>query len=216
MRRGEFRPTAYRGLQRLPAGNERGVALLTVMLLMLILTVLGLASVTVSGLENHMAGMTRSTEAAAIAAESCIGTAVNIIQQTIDAGSLPAGFLSDATPAGPVPQANGSTLNREILGQLNNNLDAADGPGASPNLVMIVNNHTVNGDLDRLYTKARAGNAMQMFGGYDGTGSGSAGTGIDIIYRIDCVAKSSLGGTRSRVSAVYACTSTGETCQKQI
>ena len=67
-----------RVLPRLPEGDQRGVALLTVLLLMMILTVLGLMSVTVSGLENHMAGLTKSTEVAAIAAESCIGTAVNI------------------------------------------------------------------------------------------------------------------------------------------
>lgn len=205
-----------RVLQRLVASNQRGVALMTVLFLMLIMTVLGLAAVTVSGLENNMAGLTRKTEAAAIAAESCIGTAVNIIQQTIDQGSLPTAFLSDATPAGPVPQTNGVTLNREILGQSDNNLDAADGTGAVPNLVMSVDNYAVTGDLDRLYTKARAGTAMQMFGGYDGPGSGSAAGGIDILYRVDCVAKSSLGGTKSRVTAVYSCTSTGESCQKKI
>jgi len=202
--------------QRWRADDQRGVALMTVLFLMLIVTVLGLAAVTVSGLENNMAGLTRNTEAAAIAAESCIGTAVNIIQQTIDQGSLPPTFLSDATPAGPVPQANSVTLNREILGQSDNNVDAAEGTGAAPNLVLSVNNYTVNGDLDRLYTKARAGTAMQMFGAYDGPGSGSAAGGIDIIYRIDCVAKSNLGATKSRVTAVYACTSTGESCQKKI
>ena len=205
-----------RVLPRLPEGDQRGVALLTVLLLMMILTVLGLMSVTVSGLENHMAGLTKSTEVAAIAAESCIGTAVNIIQQTIDEGSLPTAFLSDATPPGPVPQANSVLLNREIMGQSDNNPDSAEGAGAAPNLVLSINNHTVNGDLDRLYTKARAGTAIQMSGGYDGTGSGSASGGIDIIYRIDCVAKSSLGRTTSRVTAVYACTSTGESCQKKI
>lgn len=205
-----------RVLQRSLASNQRGVALMTVLFLMLIMTVLGLAAVTVSGLENNMAGLTRNTETAAIAAESCIGTAVNIIQQTIDQGSLPATFLSDATPAGPVPQLNSVTLNQEILGQSDNNLDAADGTGAVPNLVMSVNSYTVNGDLDRLYTKARAGTAMQMFGGYDGPGSGSAAGGIDILYRINCVAKSSLGSTKSRVTAVYSCTSTGESCQKKI
>lgn len=205
-----------RVLHRPPSDNQRGIALMTVLFLMLILTVLGLASVTVSGLENNMAGLTRNTETAAIAAESCIGTAVNIIQQTIDHGSLPAAFLNDATPAGPVPQANEVTLNQEILGQSDNNLDAAEGAGALPNLVMSVNGYTVNGDLDRLYAKARAGTAMQMSGGYDGPGSGSAAGGIDIIYRIDCVAKSSLGSTKSRVTAVYSCTSTGESCQKKI
>ena len=75
--------------------NELGIALLTVFLMILLLTVLGIAAITITGLENRMAGFFRTTEAAATAAQSCEGTAANIIQQTIvPPGQLPAGFLS--------------------------------------------------------------------------------------------------------------------------
>jgi Tfp pilus assembly protein PilX len=196
--------------------NQQGIALLTVMLLMLILTVLGVAAVTMSGLENRMAGLQRTGEAAATAAESCLGTAVNIIQQTIDGGSLPAAFLSNADPPGPVPQANSAVLNQEIMGQLDNNADVPDGGGAVPNIVQGIGTYTVNGDIDRLYAKGKAGSGMQMFGGYEGTGGGAAAGGVEILYRVNCVARNVATGTSSRITAVYACTTTGESCQKKL
>ncbi len=195
------------------AANQNGLALLTVMLLMLIMTVIGIGAITVTGLENRMAGYLRTGEAAASAAESCLGTGVNVIQQTIDQGSLPAAFLDNAAPAGPVPQANGPTLNQEIMGQSDNNVDVAT---VVPNMVATMNTFTVRGDIDRLYAKAKAGGSLQFAAGYEGTAGGAAGGGIDIFYRLNCVASNVATGTSSRIVAVYACTATGESCQKKI
>lgn len=195
------------------AVNQNGLALLTVMLLMLIMTVIGIGAITVTGLENRMAGYLRTGEAAASAAESCLGTGVNVIQQTIDQGSLPAAFLDNAAPAGPVPQANGPTLNQEIMGQSDNNADVAS---VVPNTVATMNTFTVRGDIDRLYAKAKAGGSLQFAAGYEGTAGGAAGGGIDIFYRLNCVASNVATGTSSRIVGVYACTATGESCQKKI
>ena len=195
------------------AANQNGLALLTVMLLMLIMTVIGIGAITVTGLENRMAGYLRTGEAAASAAESCLGTGVNVIQQTIDQGSLPAAFLDNAAPAGPVPQANGPTLDQEIMGQSDNNADVAT---VIPNTVATMNTFTVRGDIDRLYAKGKAGGSLQFAAGYEGTAGGAAGGGIDIFYRINCLASNVATGTNSRITAVYACTATGESCQKKI
>ena len=71
--------------------NQQGIALLTVMLMLMILTILGIASITVTSMENRMAGFFRSTEAVVAAADSCEGLAANIIQQTLSPpGVLPA------------------------------------------------------------------------------------------------------------------------------
>lgn len=194
--------------------NERGVAMMTVVLIMLMMTVLGLSALTVTGMENRMAGFAMRTESATTAAESCVGTSVNIIQQTIDQGALPAAFLASATPVGPVPVSNSTVLNQEILGQSDRNPDSPTGTGAAPNLVLTVNNYTVNGDIDRLYAKAKSGSGMQMFAAHDGIGAGTPSGGIDIYYRLDCVATNAATGTTARVSAVYACTASGDSCQK--
>ena len=56
--------------------DERGVSFMTVMILTLMTGVLGVAALTMTGLENSMAGAVRMVEEGTHAAESCIGTAV--------------------------------------------------------------------------------------------------------------------------------------------
>lgn len=143
------------------ADDQRGIALLTVVMAMLIMTVLGIAALTVSGLENNIAGIQRRTEAASIAVESCVGTAANIIGQTIMAASLPTAFKDTATPAGPVPASNFSTLNSEIMGQSDNN---TDDPAANPNITMQVGPYSVTGDIDRLFARDFRRSAGVRFG----------------------------------------------------
>jgi Tfp pilus assembly protein PilX len=183
------------------------------MLLLVALTVIGIAAITVTSLENRMAGFERTAESGATAAEACLGTAVRIIQQTIDNAQLPAEFLDDKNPPGPVPAANAATLQQEIMGQLDNNADAFT---TAPNTLTVVSGFTVRGDIDRLYAKPKAGGSLQFAAGYEGTAGGAAGGGVDIMYRIDCSASSALTGTNSRITAVYACTATGESCQRKI
>ena len=47
--------------RRSRAVNEQGVAMLTVLLIMLMMTVLGVAALTVTGFESRMAGFATST-----------------------------------------------------------------------------------------------------------------------------------------------------------
>lgn len=204
------------------SGDELGIALLTVMLLLLILTVLGLAAITVTGLETRMAGFSSSTEAAAAAAESCAGAGVNIVSQTLDLGALPTSYVvggSGATnPVVPANAENASTfppsLTQEIYGQADNNGDAPLGSSALPDLSFMVGSYAVAGDIDRLYVTQKAGSGLQYAGGYGGLGEGGGGS-EDVFYRIDCQATNVATGTTSRVLAVYACLRTGETCQKK-
>jgi Tfp pilus assembly protein PilX len=195
--------------------SQNGIALVTVMLVMVIMTVIGIAAITVTGLENRMAGFQRTGEAAATAAESCVSTSVNIIQQVIDLGGVPDEFLStQPTNPGPVPSiAQQTLLKNEIMGQSDNN---SDDPNVAPNIILSLGAFTVNGDIDRLYAKPKTGAAMQFASGYEGMAGGAAGGGVDIMYRITCATTNLNTGTTSQISAVYACTATGESCQRKI
>ena len=198
--------------------DEQGMALLTVMILVLILTVLGVSAMTVTGLENRIAGFQRTTEVAADAAESCLSTSVKIIQQTIDAGTVPAAVV---TATGPVPTgaetAANPSLTMEILGQSDNHADTVTGAGAmGPDYDQTVNGYSVKGDIDRLYVQAKAGSGMQFAAGYEGVGSGSASGGADVLYRVDCRATLTATGTESRIVGVYACTLNGDSCQRKL
>jgi len=189
--------------------NEHGVAMITVLLIMVIMTVIGIAGITVTALENRIAGFQRTGEAAATAAESCVGTAVNVIMQSIPLSALPDAFK--ASNGGPVPDANAPTVAQEIFGQLDNNADSVT--DVVPNLQMAIGGYTVNGDLDRLYAKVRTGSAIEFASGYDGSPGGG---GVDIIYRIDCMATNAATSTNSRITAIYACAVQGDSCQRKI
>jgi len=198
-------------------GNDRGMAMLTVMMVLLMLTVLGIAAITVSGLGNTMAGLQRTMEASANAAESCMGTGANIIQQVFlpeNGSQIPAALLDNSSPPGPIPNGNKTVLENELIGNPENNTDQASGV---PNLVMpgTIGPYRVAGDIDRLYVKMRAGSGQQQFAAYDGAGVGAGSNGVDAYFRISCLATNVATGTESRISAIYACSLTGDGCQKQ-
>jgi len=190
--------------------GQQGIALLTVMLMLLILSILGIASITVTSMENRMAGFFRTTEAVVAAADSCEGLAANLIQQTLSPpGVLPTSFVA---PTGPVPAANATILWQEIIGSsplpspaptgtLAENY--ADSAATDPNFVMTnVAGFTVNGDIDRLYTHSKAG---------QGTGV----TSTEFVYRITCTATNATTGSSSTVTSVYGCLD-GDTCVKKV
>lgn len=203
-----------------PLGNERGVAMLTILMLMLILTVIGLASITSTSLDIKMAGGERMRESSLHAAEACMSSAVQIIQQTLQGSAIPATL----TVGGANPALSTSPLQAEILGQSDNNPDTADPSvaGVAANAVLSIPSaasptFTVNMDIDRLYAKAKAGGSLQFAAGYEGSAAGAAGGGIEIFYRIDCYARSMSGlTTKGRITGVYACVATGDTCQRKV
>ncbi len=186
--------------------DERGVAFMTVMMLTLMTGVLGVAALTMTGLENSMAGAVRMVEEGTHAAESCVGTAVRVINAAIDDPSMAGPALAVVAPQGPVPALNAAFLSQEINGSLRNNPDVAVGAGNSPNLTMNVNNYTINGDIDFLYSKQKAG---------DNAGD-AEGLSINQFYRVDCTAANAATGATSRVIVVFDCLQkTGEGCTKR-
>ncbi|NOT96890.1 MAG: hypothetical protein HOP00_11360 [Nitrospira sp.] len=203
--------------ERSHVGSEQGIALLTVVLLLVIMTALGIAAITATGLENRMAGFGTSMETAGIAAESCLGTSVNVLQRALDDGEVAAAFSPSPVPAASL--AGPPTLSAEIRGEVGAEADpdAPNGVGAAgPDIVLSLPPYTVNGDIDRLYVKAKSGSGLQFAGAYEGTGSSAASGGVEIFYRINCVATNTATGTASPVTAVYACTLSGESCQRQL
>ena len=199
--------------------GDEGIALITTLVILLIMTVLGVGAVAVTGLENRIAGFQRTGESATSAAESCVGTSVNIIQQTLATNTLtvPPAFVSATGPVLTSAEvAVNPSLSMEISGSSDNDIDVVTGVGAAgPDYSLQINGYTVRGDIDRLYLMGKAGSGMQFAAGYEGAGSGTAGGGADIVYRIDCLATLPTVGTESRVVAIYACTLNGQ-CQKKI
>ena len=171
--------------------DERGTSFMTVMMIMLMTGSLGVAALTMTGLENSMAGAIRMVEEGTDAAEACVGMSVNVIQRSVDSpNGLPAMFVG---PLGPVPAASKDRTYDEIIGipfSIRNNPDVAVGGALPPNITMTVNNYLVNGDIDFLYSKPRAGSDPDT---------------LDFFYRVDCTAANAATGATSRVIAVFDC-----------
>ena len=184
-----------------PHRGEEGIALVTTLVILLIMTVMGVGAVAVTALENRIAGFQRTGESATSAAESCVGTSVNIIKQTLVAGAVPATFY--ATANDPVPSAAetaATSLTKEIIGQAPNDSDTVTNTGATgPDYRQQINGYDVKGDIDFLYQMTKPGSQQD---------SESQG-GVDYMYRIDCRATLTAVGAESRVVSIYACTFNG-------
>lgn len=200
------------------ATDERGFALLGVFVTLLVMTVLGIAGLTMTGLENRMAGFAGTSDAAMAAAESCAGTAANVIDQVIALGEVPTAYIVGGTgalnPVVPWNAENAATpsLTQEIRDESGtgaNNPDIAIGAGASPDIQFNVGPMTVVGDIDRLYIRYPQGCGLEFQA--EGSSSGCA----EIIYRVDCQAQNVATGIISRTTATYACRMNKDTCQKK-
>lgn len=188
------------------SGDEQGTSFMTVMLLMLVIGALGVAALTMTGLENSMAGAVRMVEEGTDAAEACVGSAVRAIRLTIDDPQMTGPAAALIEPQGPVPVSNQAVFSQEINGTLRNNADLAVGTPSAPNLVMNVNGYTVNGDIDFLYSKRRTGSDF----------ADDDKPTYDQYYRVDCVAANAATGATSRVIVTFDClNTTGEGCVKR-
>lgn len=210
--------------------RQEGVAMLTVLMLTIILTVIGLAAITTTTLDMKMAGGERLRESSTSAAESCMSSGVQIIQQTLLTAAIPATLLPAAGTNPCIGTYNTTTgtctakalgtgagqnpLQAEIMGQSDGNTDSAV-PGGAPNAVLALPGYTVNMDIDRLYARPMSGGSLQFAAGAEGTGAAAS---IEIVYRIDCYGSAGAGATAtaSKISGVYACVATGESCQRKI
>src|SRR5438309_1202328 len=116
--------------QSLVLKREDGIAMLTVLMLTLILTVIGVAAMTSTSLDIKMAGGERVRESTVNAAEACMSSGVQIIQQTLANGAIPATLTgaganpSITLPLGTAPGQN--PLEAEVMGQSDANADSAD------------------------------------------------------------------------------------------
>ena len=203
--------------------DQRGVALLTGILLLMVMTVIGIASITLTGLENRLAGYVRAGEAATIAAESCLAVGVRTIEFTIRDSKVPDAILDSASPAGPVPDANKTVLMNEIMGATGYENSTDILPATYPNFNLgipspsqTLNNFVVQGDVDRLHAKAGSGSSTLMIQGYEGLGSGAASGGTEILYQVSCLATNAATNARSKVTAIYACKPVSDGCLRKI
>jgi hypothetical protein len=173
-------------------------------MLTVILTVIGIASLTTTSMDIRMAGGERMRDTSLNAAEACLSSGAQILQQAKgNAGFIPAAMLV----AGSNPVITPNPLDSEIRGTtgFENFPDSADPAvvGNTPNAVLTLPGFTITMDIDRLY--------QRLIPACDVAACAICCT--EFLYRIDCYAQNAATQTTGRVTGVYACV--GETCLKQ-
>ncbi len=176
--------------------DERGVSLITVMMVILIMTLMGISILSITGFERQISSSVSANEASVAAAEACVSTSANVLQQSWQAHVVPASLLSNAVPPGPVPFTNLAVLNSELITD-GGNPDFPVGAGSAPNLTMTVAGYQVFGDIDRISVQLAPGSSSQY----------------DISFKITCVAQNLATGLTNQVGALYVCNTNLQYCQ---
>src|SRR5438093_9201725 len=166
---GERRKTVPRPGQTEPSPllkREDGIAMLTVLMLTLILTVIGLAAITSTSLDIKMAGGERLEEHTSELQSLTKIVCGLMLEKKLANGAIPATLTgaganpSITLPLGTAPGQN--PLQAEIMGQSDGNADSADPTvGSTRNAVLTISNYSVNMDIDRLYAKPKSGSPLQ-------------------------------------------------------
>lgn len=192
--------------------NEKGAALITMLLFLVVLTVIGLTSVSITSLENLTAMNERNYEQRINEEEAGVDPQVNVLERTIADSAVPATYLTGA--GGPVPDVAGPTL----LSELTTNLIELDNVGnvgaLGPDLsITIGGGTTVIMDIDYLFNRRKPGSAFEFSAAYDGVGNSAATGGTEKVFQMTSQSWRTGGTSTGAITNSYTCViSVG--CQK--
>lgn len=175
--------------------NENGAILITMLLLMVIVTLLGVIAINTSTIDIQITGHSKRAALALQGAEAGIDLSIPVIESTLAMGQLSTSSATVSTtitfptfPDGSVPTAGLDTtsapnLGTEITGGANYHTDS---PSSGTDLsITNLNGVGVNVDIDRFYSYALPGGSIEFAAGYEGVGAGAGGGGVGILYGID-------------------------------
>jgi len=155
--------------------NEQGMILVTVILLLAIVSLLGVMAINSATVDIQITGNLKRSSIAFSGAEAGVDLSQPIIEESLAAGTLePTSFT-----VGSDTVNIDSSLGDEIAGEHDYDTDTSD--FTVPNL----GGTEVKVDVDRLYSYALPGGAMEFASGYEGVGAAAAGGGIGVLYRIN-------------------------------
>jgi hypothetical protein len=180
------------GYARKIVDNDRGMALVIALLLMLVAAIIGIFGVNTGVIETRIAGNERLSNLAFYMAEGGTDLGPVIVNDVIANYSIP--VYGDEITVDP-------NLMPEILGAADNDPDTV---AASPDIRNDLGDQKrIDIDVDRLYAKVLQGGGAEFLSGYDGIGSGgTAGGSTGIFYRIDSLGSGPLN-SRANVETAY-------------
>lgn len=147
--------------------DDQGYILIVVLLLLLVLTVIGMAAIGTSTVENMLSGNMRLRERNVSKADAGAEISTAVIERTVREQDTQ-GF------ANIVSDPNLPTELRSTAFSGDGNTDVS----------FVVAGQNVNVDIDKMYTKWMGGTAIEFASGYEGTGK-SGGSGFYSFFRIN-------------------------------
>jgi Tfp pilus assembly protein PilX len=154
--------------------NEDGSVLVIAMLILVLLTLIGIAATNTSIIEMQIAGNEKLHKMAFYAADSGTEVGTELLEQNV---SCPAGFTDTG---GGEAQINQVTVTNLAFWQ---NTSASQPSDANRDLFYPTGNGTVNITAGG-QTVMAVGGALQMVAGYEGKGKGAGAGGSHILYDI--------------------------------
>jgi len=163
--------------------NENGYVLITVLLLLLVLTVVGMTAIGTSTVENMLSGNIRLRERHISRADGGAENCTAVIERSVREKETQ-GFTAIVTDANLPVELRTTAFDND------GNSDVAV-PGQ---------NSTV--DIDKMYSKWIGGTAIEFASGYEGVGK-SGGTGFYTYYRINADSSEAITNSQGKVGAIY-------------
>jgi Tfp pilus assembly protein PilX len=153
--------------------DNDGFILITVLLLLLVLTILGIAAINTSTVENVLSGNVRLRERNLSKADAGAEISSGLIERSVRESDI-TGFTNIVSP----------TFASTSPDYLPNELRAIAFDPDTQDLAFTVDSQNVTVDIDKMYSKWIGGTAIEFASGYEGAGK-SAGSGFYTFYRIN-------------------------------
>ena len=170
--------------------NENGYILVTSLLLLLVLTLIGMAAINTSTVENMLSGNIRLRERNVSNADAGLDISARVINHLVNEGDQKgfADIVGDAT------------LETELRTRF---FDCDTNEDPNPDVSYAVDDpggNNVNVDIDKMYNKW-GNDAIEFAAGYEGLGKRGA-SGFKTFYRINAIS-SGLASSEAEVGSIY-------------
>lgn len=191
----------------IPYRNEKGVVLLTIMLMMVLVALIIMMALNISQIESTLASTNRRTTQGIFAAGGGAEIAFPVVQDTLAANGLPTGY--PATVAVDTATAGGDVNLADFVEEVasGGGTLADDTAAATPDItVTAMNGQTVLIDVDYEGPATLPGSELEEFGIRYHRKTGGTGCTTGTLYYIDVLSNGPLNSRSNVGSAYYDCT----------
>ncbi len=171
--------------------DNNGYILVTVLLLLLVLTVIGMSAIGTSTVENMLSGNIRLRERNLSRADAGTEISTAVIERTVREQDIQ-GFTNIINPAFTATDPD----------YLPTELRSSPFDPDTQDVAFAVEAQTVGVDIDKMYTKWMGGTAIEFASGYEGAGK-SGSSGFYAFYRINSTSTNTLVNAEAQVGAIY-------------